>query len=137
MVVSGIFLKGNAARIVTLKGNKKKHSLIAEKIHKLSLLKNSTQEDVEVFSQAFKAYCMDNSVDKVIINRRATSGLGAGGSITFLIEGVLLAISPTPVAFVHSATVRATNRKESELKKLKPGTIDLGKAYDFAYEGLE
>ena len=136
MVISGIFLKANGARIVTLTGSKDNHSLIAPKFNKLTLPKNPSQDDIEVFSQAFKAYCADNSVDKVIINRRATSGQGAGGTGTFLIEGVLLAISPAPIEFFHPATVRATDKREGDKKTEKPGTVDLGKAYDFCYEGL-
>ena len=136
MVISGIFLKANGARIVTLTGSKDNHSLIAPKFNKLTLPKNPSQDDIEVFSQAFKAYCADNSVDKVIINRRATSGQGAGGTGTFLIEGVLLAISPAPIEFIHPATVRATDKREGDKKTEKPGTVDLGKAYDFCYEGL-
>ncbi|MES9905129.1 MAG: DUF3010 family protein [Sedimenticola sp.] len=136
MVVSGIYLKANGARIVTLTGSKDNHTLVAPKFNKLTLPKNPTQDDIEVFTQAFKAYCADNSVDKVIVNRRATSGQGAGGAGTFLIEGVLLAISPTSINFVHPATVRATDKREGEKKMEKPGTVDLGKAYDFAYEGL-
>ena len=134
--ISGIFLKANEARIVTITGSKDSHKLIAQKINKLSLPKNPTQDDVDVFSQAFKAYCIDNSIDKVILNRRATNGQGAGGAGTFLIEGVLLAISPAPIEFVHSATVRATNNREGEKKLHKPETVDLGKAYDFGFEGL-
>lgn len=136
MVISGIFLKANVARIVTLTGSKDNHSSIAPRFNKLALPKNPSQADVEVFSQTFKAYCADNSVDKVIINRRATSGQGAGGAGTFLIEGVLLAISPASIEFVHHATVRATDKREGDKKTEKPGTVDLGKAYDFGYEGL-
>jgi hypothetical protein len=136
MVISGIFLKANEARLVTLTGAKDSHSLIAPKINKLSLPKNPTQDDVDVFSQAFKAYCADNSVDKVVMNRRATAGQGAGGAGTFLIEGVLLAISPAQIEFVHTATVRATDRREGNKKAHKPSTLDLGKAYDFGFEGL-
>lgn len=56
MVISGIFLKANEARIVTITGSKDAHKLVAPKINKLSLPKNPTQDDVDVFSQAFKAY---------------------------------------------------------------------------------
>lgn len=136
MVIAGIFLKANEARIVTLTGTKVAHTLVAPKINKLSLPKNPKQDDVDIFSQAFKAYCADNSVDKVVVNRRATSGQGAGGAGTFLIEGVLLAISPAPIEFVHSATVRATEKREGAKKIHKPQTVDLGKAYDFGFEGL-
>lgn len=136
MVVSGIFLKANEARIVTLTGSKDSHTIVAPRFNKLSLPKSPSQGDVEVFAQAFKAYCADNSVDKVVINRRAASGQGAGGAGTFLIEGVLLAICPAPIEFVHPATIRATDRREAGKKTEKPATVDLGKAYDFGYEGL-
>lgn len=136
MVISGILLKANEARIVTLTGSKDKHILIAPKINKFLLPKNPTQDDVSIFSQAFKAYCTDNSIDKLVINRRATSGQGAGGAGTFLIEGVLLAVSPAPIEFVHPATVRATDKRGLYKKTQKPQTVDLGKAYDLGFEGL-
>ncbi len=109
---------------------------MAAKFNKLELVKNPTQGDVEVFVMALKAFCSDNAVDKIIINRRATSGQGAAGAGTFLVEGVLLATALVPIAFVHNATIAATNRKESQLKVNRPNTADLGSAYDFAYEGL-
>lgn len=140
MIVSGILLKANKARIVTLAGTRENHSVIAPKFNDLSLPKNPTKEDVEVFTQTFKAYCSDHSIDKVVVNRRNTSGQGAGGAGTFIIEGILLAISPAAVEFVHPATIRAANKREDEReekqKTSKPGTVDLGKAYDHAFEGL-
>lgn len=137
MVVAGVFLKSNVARIVTLSGTRQGHSMVAKKFNKLELPKNPTQDDVNVFSQAFKAFCSDNAIDKVVINKRATSGQGAGGPASFRTEGVILAISPVPVRLVHPATVTATHRKEAELKTCRPDTADLGKAYDFSFEGLE
>ncbi|WP_243312809.1 DUF3010 family protein [Fundidesulfovibrio agrisoli] len=136
MIVAGIFLTGHTARICTLSGNRQNHSLIAEKFHKIDLNKNPTQEDVEVFSMAFRAFCTDHSVDYVCINRRATSGQGLGGAGTFLLEGILLAKCPVPMIFVHSATVTATNRRHQAQKTKKPTTVDLGKAYDLAFEKL-
>ncbi|MGL1931937.1 MAG: DUF3010 family protein [Desulfotalea sp.] len=136
MVISGILLKANEARIVTLTGSRKTHSLLAPKFNKLLLPKNPLQEDVAVFVQAFKAYCIDNSVDGIVINRRVTRGQAAGGAGTFLIEGVLLSISSVPIEFIHSATIRATEKRENELKTKKPQTVDLAKAYDLAFEGL-
>ncbi len=137
MISTGIFLKGNVARIVTLSGTRKIHEMIAKKINKLELPKYPKKDDVEAFVQIFNAYCRDNSVDVVAINRRATTGQGAGGAATFRTEGVLLATSPCPVNFVHPATVKATDRKKGELKKIRPGTQDLAKAYDLAFDVLE
>lgn len=136
MVVSGFLLAARDIRIITLKGNRDSHELISQKINKLSLPKNPTQDDVDVFSQAFKAYCADNKIKKIIANRRLTSGQRAGGSSTFIIEGILLAISNIPIEFVHPATIRATDKKDKGKKTNKPKTLDLGKAYDFGFEGL-
>jgi hypothetical protein len=72
----------------------------------------------------------------VVLNRRATTGQGAGGAGTFRIEGVLLAVSPAAIEFIHPATIRATDKRENGKKLHKPETVDLGKAYDFGYEGL-
>lgn len=136
MVIAGMFLKANAARICTVTGSRKAHSLVAPKFNKLELPKNPSQDDVEAFVLAFKAFCADHSIDQVVINRRATAGQGAGGTGTFLIEGIMLCCSPAPIIFVHAATIKATDRKEAAAKVAKPDTIDLGKAYDLAFEGL-
>ena len=135
-IVSGVFLKGNDARISTLSGIRNDHSVISKRFNKLSLPKNPTQDDVEVFKQAFLSYCSDNNINQIVINRRAVSGMGAGGAMTFIIEGIFLSISKVPIEFVHIQTINATNRKEENNKSLKPKTVALGKAYDLAYEGL-
>ena len=137
MVSAGFLLKGNLCRVVTLNGSRSKHTRIADNFHKLELPQNPTKEDVEVFVQTIKAFCSDNSVDIITINFRNAKGDHAGGAATFRIEGIILASSPVPVRKIHSATIAATNRKQSAQKTEKPGTADLGRAYDLAFEGLE
>jgi hypothetical protein len=137
MVSVGILLTGNVCRIVTLTGTKKKHDLIAKKFHNLELAKTPTQEDVQIFVQTLKAFCSDNSVDIISINYRNTKGEMAGGAATFRMEGIILASSPVPVQQIHSSTLAATTRKHGEQKSAKPSTVDLGRAYDLAFEGLE
>jgi len=137
MVSMGILLKGSVARLVTLSGTREGHVLVGERQHKLELPHNPTQAEVDVFVRAFKACCSDLSVDVISINKRATSGQGAGGPSTFLTEGILLATSPCPVASVHSATVRATHRRFADLERVRPTTNELGIAYDLAFEGLK
>lgn len=137
MISAGFLLKGSLCRIITLSGSRNQHVRIADNFHKLELAPNPSQEDVEVFVQAIKAFCSDNSVDLMTINYRIAKGDHAGGVATFRIEGIILASSPVPVKQVHSATIAATNRKHSDLKSIKPTTVDLGRAYDLAFEGLE
>ncbi|SDR62939.1 Protein of unknown function [Paraburkholderia tuberum] len=51
MVVAGIFLKANLARFVALTGSRKSHLPVGNRFNKLELIKNPTQDDVEVFAQ--------------------------------------------------------------------------------------
>ena len=136
MIVAGIFLTGNEARIVPLSGSINQHTRIALKFHKLGLPDNPIQDDVEIFCQTFKSYCKDVSVNKVIINRRPTNGKFPRGAGTFIIEGIILTISPVPIEFISPNTIKATDKRELELKTEKPTTADLGVAYDLAFEGL-
>ena len=91
MISAGFLLKGGLCRIITLSGTKNQHLRIADKFHKLELASNPSQEDVEVFVQAIKAFCSDNSVDLIFINYRNVKGNHAGGAATFRIEGIILA----------------------------------------------
>jgi hypothetical protein len=136
MVVLGVMLMGNVARLVALLGQQSAHTVVKSRVNKLELPKNPTKDDVDTFVQAFRSFCAVNAVDLVAINRRATSGQGAGGAGTFIAEGVLLASSPCPVEFFHPATIKATHRKKAALKTSRPNTADLGSAYDLGFERL-
>lgn len=136
MVVLGVMLKGNAARFVALAGRQTDHTVVKSRVNKIELPKNPNKDDVDTFVQAFKAFCAVNAVDLLAINRWATSGQGAGGAGTFIVEGILLATSPCPVDFFHPATIKATTRRKAEFKALRPETVDLGSAYDLAFERL-
>ena len=136
MVVLGVMLKGNVARLVALAGRKADHTVVKSRVNKLELPKNPSKDEVDTFVQAFASFCAVNAVDLVAVNRRATSGQGAGGAGTFVAEGILLATSPRPVEFFHPATIKATDRKMSNLKTHRPETADLGNAYDLGFERL-
>ncbi|MEZ9593318.1 DUF3010 family protein [Shewanella sp. 10N.261.52.F9] len=135
-VVCGIFLKANEVRVVTLAGNRATHQLIAPKVSKFSLIKNPNQADVKNFITQLQGYISEHKVNKVVLNRRATTGQGAGGAGTFLMEGAILASIEQELEFVHPATLRATDKRCLALKSTKPKTVDLGKAYDLAFECL-
>ncbi|MBE7215635.1 DUF3010 family protein [Shewanella benthica] len=136
MVIAGLFLKANEVRMVSLSGTRESHELVAPKINKLALNKNPSREEVSQFAAEVKAYCSEHQVDQIVMNRRASKGQGAGGAGTFLMEGVILATTSISVDLVHPATVRATDKRTVTLKDLKPKTVDLGKAYDLAFELL-
>lgn len=136
MVSAGLLLKGNLVRIVTLSGTRQRHELVAPKVNKLELGADPDQEAVEAFSHAFRAFCAEQAIDRAIINRRTTTGQGAGGAATFRTEGILLSMCPCTIQFVHHATIRATDKRQANLKSARPTTADLSKAYDLAFEGL-
>jgi hypothetical protein len=136
MTSCGLFLKSNEVRVITLKGARADHEILSPKVTKFSLEKNPSKEHVAQFAKDLKNYCVNNDVEKIVINRRASSGKGAGGAGTFLMEGVILATSSVPVIFVHPATMRATDNRQSDLKTKKPTTIAMAKAYDLSFEGL-
>ncbi len=136
MISAGLLLKGNVVRIVTLAGTRNEHRQIAPRVNKFEFGADPDQDAVEAFCHAFQAFCADYAIDIVIINRRATSGQGAGGAATFRSEGILLTICPCPIKFVHPATIRATDRRYADLKSTRPTAVDLSKAYDLAFEGL-
>ncbi|ABZ78082.1 hypothetical protein Shal_3539 [Shewanella halifaxensis HAW-EB4] len=133
-VVCGVFLKANEVRLVTLSGTRDTHQVIAPKVNKFSLVKNPTQVETREFIALIKTYIKEHNLDKLVLNRRATTGQGAGGAGTFLMEGAILASVEVEVEFVHPATLRATDKRCSELKLHRPKTVDLGKAYDLAFE---
>ncbi|ACJ27668.1 Conserved hypothetical protein [Shewanella piezotolerans WP3] len=136
MIIAGLFLKANEVRVVTLAGERASHSLVAPKVTKFSLPKNPAQADVAVFIEQVNTHIGSNSIDKVVLNRRATTGQGAGGAGTFLMEGAMLARCNVEIDFIHPATLRASDKKHAELKSCRPKTVDLGKAYDLAFECL-
>ena len=138
MAVAGFFLKGNVANIITLDGTIKEHKLVDKKFDKLEFGKNPTQKDAEKLKNTLFKYIDKNGITKIILNRRITAGQMAGAAGTFLWEGVLLALSPVPLVFVHAATLRATAKKSGEFKMSFPDEkILFAKAYDFAFEGLK
>jgi hypothetical protein len=139
MAVAGIFLKGNFANIVTLDGTRENHNWVAEDFNRLELGKNPTQKEVAKMKGDIEKYIEGNGVTQIVLNRRVTAGQMAGAAGTFIWEGMLLAMSPVPLKFVHVATIRATDKKCGDLKTKKPSEekVALTKAYDFAFEALK
>ena len=141
MAITGMFLKGNFAHIVTLDGNQGNHTMVDQGFKNMELGKNPTQKDVGAVRKKIETYIEKNAITEIVLNRRITAGQMAGAAGTFLWEGILLSISTVPLKFVHAATIRATNKKKGELKTLKSENpeenIPRDKAYDFAFEGLK
>ncbi len=141
MAVTGMFLKGNFAHIVTLDGTESKHAMVDQGFKNMELGKNPTQKDVLALRKKVEKYIEKNNITQIVLNRRVTAGQMAGAAGTFLWEGILLSISPVPLKFVHAATIRATNKKKGALKTLKSPNpeenVPRDKAYDFAFEAFK
>lgn len=137
MVSTGILLKSDAMRIITLSGTINSHSRISKEVHKLNLPLSSTKDEIDIFIHTLKAYCNDYQVNQITLNYRNSKGRHSGGAATFRNEGVIFAVSPASVKIVHPSTLAATERKNSALKSERPVTKDLGVAYDLAFEGLK
>ena len=137
MIVAGIYLKGSCVRIVALSGTFPKYVRLYQKVDRLELSSNPTQEDVQAFAQALHVYCADNQIDMLCINRRSDeAGSDEGSPASFRAEGIILATSEIPVKLIHSATVAAAIRKNMGNSYVRPTSADLGRAYDLAFVGL-
>lgn len=136
MNVMGIYLKSNLLRIVTLSGSKQEHCIIEPKFHKIEIPKDNDIDSIKLVQSTLIAFYKNNKIEAIGINGRTTRGQAAGGPLSFKSEGVLLASSSVQIKSIFSATTRASDRKRPENKTNKPSTIDLGKAYDIAFEML-
>ena len=87
MPIAGMFLKANEVRVVTLSGSRSSHQLVSPKVNKLALIKNPSQSEVIQFAETIRAYCVEHKIEQIVLNRRATSGQGAGGAGTILNGG--------------------------------------------------
>lgn len=137
MITTGVLLKANEARLVSLSGTRGQCQLVASQVNKIVIAKNPTQQDIAEFISALQAYLSSVGSNALIVNRRATTGQGAGGAGTFILEGVILACVAQPVEFIHPATIRATDKRWAEQKTCRPKTQDMAKAFDLAFEGLD
>ncbi|ACS78888.1 DUF3010 family protein [Maridesulfovibrio salexigens] len=136
-IVAGMYLSGNSCRIVAVGGNKESHEVLDVKTNKISINKNPSSSDAVNFANSIQDYCDENGVDKIVYNKRISKGKMASSEESFIMEGVILASVSVEAERVHSKTLKATQDKFGDLKTEKPSTADLGRAYDFAFEGLD
>jgi len=136
MVSVGVFLKGSTARIVTLAGTRKNHSLEKAEFHKLDLPTPVDPEGTKNFLTALNSHLQEMGADTVVLNKRQGSGTHASAGATFHMEGALFAACSTPCSLIAPATLSATHRKHAKLKTSRPTTVALGSAYDLAFHGL-
>lgn len=110
--VCGIEIKGSAAIIVVLEGDKTSFKVIPTKFKKLTLEDSTSQAAVKAFYQTLSEFFKTHQFDEIGIKSRGTKGKFAGGATTFKIEG-LIQLADTEVTLMHGATIKARLKKET------------------------
>lgn len=136
MNVTGINLKADLLRIVTLSGSKGEHIRLEEKFNKVQIPRDNGADELKEVRELLMSYFKNNNIEKVAVNGRVMKGQMAGSPLSFKSEGFLMGILDLEIKNIFSATLRATDRKRSDEKSCRPSTKDLGVAYDIAFELL-
>lgn len=136
MNVTGINLKADLLRIVTLSGTKSEHTRLEEKFNKVQIPRDNGVNELKEVRDILISYFKNNSIERVAVNGRAVKGQMAGSPLSFKSEGFLMGILDLEIKNIFSATLRATDRKRADEKSCRPSTKDLGVAYDIAFELL-
>jgi len=118
MKICGIELKSNNI-ILSVIENKQ---FINTKIKKLSLEDDEKQESIRKFCNEFLLFLENESIEKIVIKKRAKKGNFAGGAVTFKIEGLIQLNPLCEVELISAQAVAAFERKNkiqlpSDLKK--------------------
>lgn len=107
MKVCGIELKANTMVLVVLNNNEYEEL----KIKKITLENDEQQEDIRQFCNEFLLFLEENSIEKIVIKKRAKKGTFAGGAVTFKMEGLIQLNPQCPVELVSSQTLSAFEKK--------------------------
>lgn len=118
MNICGIELKSNVASLSVLEDGK----YIDLKIKKMTLEDDEQQENIRKFCNEFLLFLEQNSIDKVVIKKRAKKGNFAGVAVTFKIEGLIQLNPLCEVKLISAQTISSFEKKNQiefpeELKK--------------------
>jgi len=105
MKVCGIELKANNVIFSIVEFINNEYIYIDTKIKKLSLMDDENQKSVTEFKHQIEEYISKNSIDKIIIKKRAKKGNFAGGAMTFKIESIIQLNSICTVEFISSQSI--------------------------------
>lgn len=136
MNVTGINLKADLLRIVTLSGTRENHIRLEEKFNKVKIPRDNNPQELKEVRELLLTYFRKNNIERVAVNGRAMSGQMSGSPLSFKSEGFLMGILDMEIKNIFSATLRSTDRKRGDEKSCRPSTKDLGVAYDIAFELL-
>jgi len=109
MKVCGIDLKANNMILVVL-DNK---NYIDLKTKKITLENDESQEDIRKFCNEFLLFLEQNSIEKIVIKKRAKKGNFAGGAVTFKMEGLIQLNPICDVELISAQTISSFEKKNS------------------------
>lgn len=118
MKICGIELKANNAILSVLDSNE----YVDLKIKKIILENDESQDDIRKFCNEFLLFLEQNSIEKIVIKKRAKKGNFSGGAVTFKIEALIQLNPLCDVKLISAQTVSSFEKKNdidfpSTLKK--------------------
>jgi hypothetical protein len=78
---------------------------------KIPLVDGDCCIQVKSFKETFESFCLDNSIDKVIIKKRGKKGEYAGGPDTFKMEGIIQVSNVPNVVLISPQSIAAMQKK--------------------------
>ncbi|MDP3044658.1 MAG: DUF3010 family protein [Bacillota bacterium] len=136
--VCGIELSGSEAHIVTLRGSKLNHTIVAPDMKKLVLSATESQADIRSFRATFCSFLSETKIDRAGIVKRTSKGSFAAGGLSFKLEALIQSCDIT-VVLAHPRTLEKTilaKPPARSIDELAPHKY-LANAYKMAYHLLD
>ncbi len=92
------------------------------KIKKITLDDDENKDDIIAYSQNILSFIKENSIEKIIIKKRAKKGNFSGGAVTFKMEAIIQLNTLCDVSLISGQAISAYEKKNeisfpSNLKK--------------------
>ena len=110
MKICGIDLKASDAIISVIELNNGILSYIPLNLKKISIQNDENKSEIKSFYETFQTFLRDNSIDKIIIKKRAKKGKFAGGADTFKMEGIIQLNNQCYVCFTSAQAIASYKR---------------------------
>ncbi|RLA83297.1 MAG: DUF3010 domain-containing protein [Epsilonproteobacteria bacterium] len=105
MIICGVELKSNNVIVSIIDTANNDINYIDIKVKKLSLNDDQNQTSIVSFKNQIDNFIQENTIDKIVIKKRAKKGNFAGGVITFKIESIIQLNSHCKVEFVTAQAI--------------------------------
>jgi len=109
--VCGIELKSSEAILVVVENPTGTIEIIDTKPNKLKIGDDEDSSEVRSFFDAFANFIRENSIDIIVLKKRAKKGQMAGGSVSFKLEAVIQLNGIVDTVFVSGQGIAAAHKK--------------------------